>query len=117
MSGQHGCATARQRAIWRRTAEHLASSPLPRFNLAMPSRRPQKITFGEMRAAGVRNVLIGCTDHRCGHCITVEASADRWPDDVRLSDIEDNFVCSACGERGADVRPDWQTAVRISPKS
>jgi hypothetical protein len=24
-----------------------------------------------------------------------------------LSDIEPRFVCSACGERGADVRPDF----------
>jgi hypothetical protein len=28
-------------------------------------------------------------------------------DDVRLSDIEDRFVCSACGKRCADVRPDF----------
>jgi hypothetical protein len=33
-------------------------------------------------------------------------SADQWADDVRLSDIEDRFVCKACGKRGADVRPD-----------
>jgi len=30
-------------------------------------KRPQKITFGEMRAAGIRNVLIYCTDYRCSH--------------------------------------------------
>jgi hypothetical protein len=24
-----------------------------------------------------------------------------------VSDIEPRFVCSACGERGADVRPDF----------
>ena len=29
--------------------------------------RPQKITFGEMRASGVRDVLIYCRDHRCSH--------------------------------------------------
>ena len=32
---------------------------------------------------------------------------DTWPDDVRLSDIEAQFVCGACGKRGADVRPDF----------
>jgi hypothetical protein len=53
---------------------------------------PQKITFGEMRASGVRDVLIYCRDHRCSHHITI--SADRWPDHVRLSDIEPGFVCS-----------------------
>jgi len=52
------------------------------------SAHSQKITFGEMRASGVRNVLIYCSDYRCRHCVTVEACADRWPDDLRLSDIE-----------------------------
>jgi hypothetical protein len=26
---------------------------------------------------------------------------------IRLSDIEERFVCQACGKRGADVRPDF----------
>jgi len=34
-------------------------------------------------------------------------SADHWPDDLRLSDIETRFVCQACGKHGADVRPDF----------
>ena len=34
-----------------------------------------KITFGEMRASGVRDVLIYRRDHRCSHHITI--SADR----------------------------------------
>ncbi|WP_426433702.1 hypothetical protein [Bradyrhizobium genosp. P] len=33
--------------------------------------------------------------------------ADRWPDDVRLSDLELRFVCRACGNPGADVRPNF----------
>jgi hypothetical protein len=74
--------------------------------------RPQKITFAEMRSSGVRGVLIYCADYRCSHYIT--AMADRWADDVRLSDIEPKFVCSACGKRGADVRPNfhWEEEVR-----
>jgi hypothetical protein len=28
---------------------------------------PTKITFGEMRASGVRDVPIYCRDHRCSH--------------------------------------------------
>jgi hypothetical protein len=28
---------------------------------------PQKITFGELRASGVRDVLVYCRDHRCSH--------------------------------------------------
>ena len=67
--------------------------------------RPQKITFAEMRNMGVRGLLIYCADYRCSHSIAI--SGDAWPDDVRLSDIEDRFVCRACGLRGADVRPDF----------
>jgi hypothetical protein len=26
---------------------------------------------------------------------------------MRLSDLEDKFTCTACGKRGADVRPDF----------
>lgn len=63
----------------------------------------QKITFGEMRESGVREVLIYCADYRCKHHVTL--SADRWADDVRLSDIEPSFTRTACGRRGADIRP------------
>jgi hypothetical protein len=66
--------------------------------------RPQKITFGEMREMGIRGVLVYCSDYRCSHSIAL--SADRWSG-VRLSDIEPRFVCKACGQRGADVRPDF----------
>jgi hypothetical protein len=68
----------------------------------------QKITFGEMRKMGVHDVLIYCRDHTCSHHIKV--SADRWPDHVRLSDIEPGFVCTACGKKGADVRPAFARA-------
>ena len=70
--------------------------------------REQKITFGEMRESGVSCVTVFCSDYRCAHSVAL--SADRWPDHVRLSDIEPQFVCKACGRRGADVRPDFQHA-------
>ena len=41
------------------------------------STRPQKITFGDMRAAGVRGLLIYCSDYKCSHCTAI--SGDRWP--------------------------------------
>lgn len=58
-----------------------------------------------MRASGVRGLLICCSDYNCSHHSTI--SGDRWPDDVRLSDIEPRFICEACGQRGADVRPNF----------
>ena len=67
--------------------------------------RPTKITFGEMRDMGVRGILVYCADYYCSHSMTL--SADRWPDELRLSDIKPRFVCKACGRRGADVRPDF----------
>jgi hypothetical protein len=69
------------------------------------SARQEKITFAQMRAAGVRGVLVYCSDYRCSHSLAL--MADQWPDDTRLSDIEPRFICAACGKRGADVRPDF----------
>jgi hypothetical protein len=58
-----------------------------------------------MREMGVRGVLVYCADYHCSHSVAL--SADQWPDDLRLSDIELRFVCKGCGRRGADVRPDF----------
>jgi hypothetical protein len=64
---------------------------------AMPAlTRQQKITFGEMRGSGVRGVLVYCSDYRCSHSTTI--SADQWSNDVRLSDIEPQFICHAARE-------------------
>ena len=68
---------------------------------------PQKITFGEMCESGVRDVLIYCRDHRCSHSTTI--SADQWSDNIRLSGRRAGFVCTACGKRGAEVRPNFST--------
>jgi hypothetical protein len=68
----------------------------------MLAARPQKITFGEMREMGVRGVLVYCADYHCSHSVAL--SADGWADDLRLSDIEDRFVCQKCGKRGASSR-------------
>jgi hypothetical protein len=45
-----------------------------------------------MREMGLRGVLVYC---HCGHHIALDA--DRWPDNVRLSDLERRFVCQAVG--------------------
>jgi len=73
------------------------------YSIGVP--RPQKITFGEMRRSGVADILVFCGDFKCAHM--VKMSSAEWPDDVRLSDIEDRFLCKKCGGRGADVRPDY----------
>ncbi len=70
-------------------------------------RRNTKITLGEMRASGVRGIIIDCADCGCGHWTAL--NADLWPDEVRLSDLESQLACTACNGR-AVVRPDfaWQ---------
>jgi hypothetical protein len=65
-------------------------------------KRQKKITIGEMRQSGVTGVLAYCADDHCSHVVAV--SAEEWPDDVRLSDLEGRFTCSVCGHRGADIR-------------
>jgi hypothetical protein len=86
----------------------LALRHAPHLNTGMPQPRQQKITMAEMRASGVRGLLIYCSDYKCSHSTAI--SAERWPDDIRLSDIEPLFTCRACGHKGADVRPDFGTA-------
>jgi hypothetical protein len=58
---------------------------------------PQRITFGDIREMGLRGVLVYCADYHCSHSVAL--SADRWADDIRLSDGEPRFVCAACGKR------------------
>ena len=58
-----------------------------------------------MREMGIRGLLIYCSDYKCSHNIAI--SADRWPDHVRLSDLEPLFTCTACGLKGAEVRANF----------
>jgi hypothetical protein len=67
--------------------------------------RPIKTTFAGMRAAGVRGILVYCCDYRCSNSIAL--MADRWPDEMRLSDIEPQFVCKA---PAASAAPSDQTS-------
>jgi hypothetical protein len=39
-----------------------------------------------MRDMSVHGLLIYCSDYKCSHHVAI--SGDRWPDDVRLSDLE-----------------------------
>lgn len=70
--------------------------------------RQQKITFGAMRKYGTRGLLVYCADYKCGHLRKLApARVDAWPDETRISDLEPRFVCTKCGLRGADLRPDF----------
>jgi hypothetical protein len=69
----------------------------------------QKITFAEMRASGVRGLLVYCSDYRCSHWTAI--SGDSWPDDVRLSDFEQRFFCKEVS-RSAVRRPGCRRMAR-----
>jgi hypothetical protein len=62
---------------------------------------PQKITFGEMRASGVRDVLVYCRDHHCSHYIAL--SADFWPDHLQYDLIAD-FAATHAGRAAFRAR-------------
>jgi hypothetical protein len=70
------------------------------------SDRPQKITFAEIREMGVRGLLVYCADYCCSHSIAI--SGDAWPDDARLSEIEERFTCRVCGKRRCRFAPGFQ---------
>ena len=55
--------------------------------------RQEKITFGDMRASGASRIIVHCGDYKCGHSVTMYPAL--WPDKLRLSDLEERFVCTA----------------------
>jgi hypothetical protein len=59
-------------------------------------KRELKITLGEMRDSGSTPLIV-----YCAHRVVVDAN--RWGDNVRLSDLEPRFTCQACGHRGASL--------------
>jgi hypothetical protein len=62
----------------------------------------------ELRTSGVRDVLVYCREHKCSHSTRLAPTAG--PIISGLSDIEPDFVCTACGKRGAEVRPKFSHA-------
>jgi hypothetical protein len=88
----------------RKSVTSRLASRWPRWRFDGPMQRPQKITLREMRADnGPRRLLVYCGDYKCAHSVII--STERWPDHVRLSDLEPKFTCKGCGHRGADIRP------------
>ena len=79
------------------------------------TKREQIITLGEMRSSGVSGLLVYCADYKCAHSVAI--SSDPWPGFMRLSDLEPLFVCTVCGHRGADVRPDFNGAKDRAPSA
>src|SRR5436190_24322387 len=69
----------------------------------------EPVTLGHIRSHGCRDLLIYCGSINCSHSATM--NADHMPDKTPIRPLGARMVCSRCGDRGADVRPDWSPNV------
>ena len=63
------------------------------------------MTLGNMRANGVRSLIVHCSNVTCRHEAVVKV--DSLPDDAPLPALGLRMPCDRCGQRGADVMPNW----------
>jgi hypothetical protein len=59
------------------------------------------VTLGHIRGHGCRDLVV--------------INADWLPDDVPVRSLCPRMVCTACGQIGADVRPDWSPHTNARP--
>ena len=70
---------------------------------AMPTASIPPMTLGNMRANGVRSLLVYCVAcHR-----DAVFNVDAYGDDVPVPAFSPRMVCTRCGMVGADARPNW----------
>jgi hypothetical protein len=62
--------------------------------------------LANMRANGVRGLSVACLNHTCRHELIF--SADDYAGDTDLSWFRSRMVCSKCGGKQIDVRPNWK---------
>jgi hypothetical protein len=65
----------------------------------------QPVTLGHIRGHGCRDLLVYCASIQCNH--RTKLCADHLPDETPIRALGTRMVCTRCGHRGADVRPDW----------
>jgi len=65
----------------------------------------EPVTLGHIRGLGCRDLLVYCNSIACDHSVAM--NADHMPDETPIQPLGTRMVCSRCGHRGADVRPDW----------
>jgi hypothetical protein len=69
-----------------------------------PNGAIRPMTLGNMRANGVRSLLVYCS--ACPR--TVVFNVDAYPEAVPVPAFGPRMVCTACGMIGADARPNWR---------
>ena len=60
-------------------------------------------TLGNIRAQGIRSLLIYC--NACNHSATL--NVDSYGDDIFVPSFNAYMVCTQCGIIGAEARPNW----------
>ena len=63
------------------------------------------MTLGNMRANGVRLLIVICTNATCRHEAIV--NVDGQSNAAFVPALGRLMRCQQCGQRGADVRPNW----------
>ena len=71
------------------------------------------MTLSNMRANGVRSLLVNCSNVSCRHEAIV--NMDGLSDDISVPSLGPRMRCQRCGQRGADVRPNWNERHQQAP--
>jgi hypothetical protein len=75
-----------------------------------------------MRESGLTRLIEFCGEYKCAHSVII--GADRWADDVRLSDLEPLFVCKASPGTGSfipqpeyleSLQPPFPSGLNLTP--
>ncbi len=68
-----------------------------------------------MREQGVRGLSVACLNHGCRHELIF--SADDYPGDTELLWFKSRIICSQCGGKRVDVRPNWNERAAMPTKA
>jgi hypothetical protein len=71
------------------------------------------MTLGNMRANGVLSLIAWCSNVNCHHEAIV--NVDSQPDDMFVPSLGPRMKCERCGQRGADVPPNWNESHKQEP--
>jgi len=71
---------------------------------------PNYMTLGNMRANGVRSLIVLCTNSTCRHEAIM--NFDSLSGDVPVPSLGPRMRCQRCGQIGADARPNWNEMTR-----
>jgi hypothetical protein len=68
-----------------------------------------------MREQGGRGLSVACLNHGCRHELIF--SADDYPGDTELLWFKSRIICSQCGGKRVDARPNWNERAAMPTKA